>query len=487
MPFSLASPAWLLGLIAVGIPVALHLWSRRPSQLVRLGSLDHLQGAPGPRSWGRQFDDLPLLATRILLLMSCILGLAGVRWSAAGPGPQDPAFLVVADPALVADSVTFFNDPLVDSLRRAQAPIHLLQEGLPLLGTADPPPTDTRSSLWSLLGEWDANASPGSSILVVARPRASQLGAVRPALASQVLWHSPAVQASGYRIVASWAAGTDSVVRLVELEDEGRLLRSWDLAATGAAEADGAPSSRDRRTVSPPGLNDRSGIVGNVQIIVIPEDTTSLQAVRAALSAVLFSSQGFVPRFGVSSEVAADSMGSSRNLIVWLNGQSDSNEALNLMANGNWVVEFIPSDSTGIPAASGAGGPDEAGAGTPPWVRPLVAGTPGAVLRADASGLAWATVTSSSTGRWFRIGTAGNASAMLGDTTLPQLLYDILSPTAPAGASPVAASQATPGRHTPELVHAATGLSLSEPLLVLAALLLALERVMAHSRRRAGR
>lgn len=477
--FSLSTPVWLTGLGVLVVPIALHLWSRRPSQVVRLGTLEHLAGAPGPRAWGRRLDDLPLLALRLLTLAACVLGLAGPRWHPDSPGPSGNSTLVLADPSLVGDSLGFFTDPVVDSLRRSQTPIHLLQDGLPLLGS-DGGPTEptyrTGRTTWSSLLEVDRLLRPEQGLLVLAQPEAQELGVARPTLMRAVRWYRPGNAASDDpRVVESWAGPQDSVVVLTEAAGPFATSRSLRLRHRSEQLTAPGPSAAGS---GQPTLNNRSGTFDRVQVHVGSDDSALAQSVVAAVEATLVASQGF------AASGAGDAAGSvpDGELIVWLNDQSVSDGTRSRVAAGAWMVQFIEAPPDSLPVLAVL--PSSA----PTWTGPLPQGTAGAVALEDLLGRPMATVAQHGAGRWLRIGVRpeGWATLAAGDPDLPLLLYRLLSPDRPAGSAPVGAAQASPGYRPPSAASLGGGIDLAPALFWLTLLLLGAERVVAQFRPRGG-
>jgi hypothetical protein len=189
-----ATPLWLAALAALGIPLALHLWSRRPRQMIRVGTLRHLGEVPPARARSARLSEPLLLLLRLLILAAIVLALAGPRIRGATHGR--PARLLLVDPALLAD-------PLLDSLNAARATIRLLVPGLPEhrlpldpAKTAAPP-----LALWEALRQADRLVTDGGTLEVYARPRIARLGAVRPRLRSTVRWHSPDPEATSRWLV----------------------------------------------------------------------------------------------------------------------------------------------------------------------------------------------------------------------------------------------------------------------------------------------
>ena len=170
----LASPAWLLGLASVLVPLALHLWTRRGGKPIRVGSIRLLLGAPPAtrRSWNVQ--DLGLLLLRGAVLTALVLALAGPYWSPRD-GSQRRWALVGAD---VAN-----RGALLDSLARA---------GLRIVPDSVTGPGDHPQNLWTALEEIDRIAPHGTQIVVFAPDRLRYFRGVRPTLGSPVEWHSRA-------------------------------------------------------------------------------------------------------------------------------------------------------------------------------------------------------------------------------------------------------------------------------------------------------
>ncbi len=178
-----ATPAWLLALAALVIPLALHLWSRRPRQVVRVGTLRHLGDLPQARARSARLSDPLLLLLRLLIVAAVVLGLAGPRLRGGAVGL--PAKLVLVSPDLLGDAA-------LDSLDGAT--VHLLAPGLPerrLTRGMTPDSTD-RFPIWDALKAADQLVAPGGTIDLYARPRLASLGTTRPAIRATIRWHAPA-------------------------------------------------------------------------------------------------------------------------------------------------------------------------------------------------------------------------------------------------------------------------------------------------------
>jgi hypothetical protein len=218
-----SAPLWLLGLATLAIPLALHLWSRRPKRLIRVGSLRHVAGLAEARSWAARLSEPLLLAVRLAFLTAVVLALAGPLLPVRFYGRSGE--LVLVDPGLLMEPARIRSDALLDSLARSRATVRLLLTGLPKIqldGYRSPFPVprfateergtrNTEPSLWDLLVEADQLVAPGDTIEVIARPRPSTLGGRRPRLHAAVAWHVPQDPGPRSWVVAEWQAPGDSL------------------------------------------------------------------------------------------------------------------------------------------------------------------------------------------------------------------------------------------------------------------------------------
>ncbi|MFN8654536.1 MAG: BatA domain-containing protein [Gemmatimonadales bacterium] len=266
-----AAPLWLVGLATLAIPLILHFWSRRPRQVIRVGSLRHVEGLAETRSWSARITEPLLLLVRLLLLATVVVALAGPKLGGAvleGRTSQ----LVVVEPALIRDSALVAADPLLDSLARSRTPVRLLAPGLPKIqldgrggaratATGVPP----AGSLWDHLLAADRLVAPGGRMLVIARPRVAALGGRRPALHAQIDWHVPADPPTARWRAARWPLSPDSVV---------------EIQGTG-----GAHETRYQLRVAPVPCID-CPVPARVSILVAGEDSATRRRLHLAALAV---------------------------------------------------------------------------------------------------------------------------------------------------------------------------------------------------------
>ncbi|HEU4700823.1 MAG TPA: BatA domain-containing protein, partial [Gemmatimonadales bacterium] len=194
-PVAFVAPAWLAALAALAVPLALHLWARRPGRVVRVGSLRGLEAAPA-RARALRLTDPWLLLLRLLLLAALVLALAGPYRAGAGRGR--PVTWALVDPALPGDpTARAALAPLLDSLRRTGTPLRLLAPGLPALDATDTTATPAAADAWAVLREADAQLAPGSRIVVLAPDGFTRVSGERPRLRAAVEWRALPGRAAG--------------------------------------------------------------------------------------------------------------------------------------------------------------------------------------------------------------------------------------------------------------------------------------------------
>jgi len=257
-------PRGLAALAALALPLALHLWSSRPRRVIRVGSVRDAAGIPAARRLGRRLDDPLRFALRAGALVALALALAGLR--AAPPAPA--AHVVV--PA-VAESAAA---PLLDSLRAGGVTVHHVAPGPPV---------------WPALAAADAQAAPGASLVVIAPPWASLLGAYRPALTRAATWRDVAARPPGDGDAP--ARVTAVIVTSAARRAEGRVLR----AALEAARAVRGDSLEIRELLD----TDAAPPVGSVPWLAWLSEAPLPAAWRAATAGTLLRAGGTTPAMSV--------------------------------------------------------------------------------------------------------------------------------------------------------------------------------------------
>ncbi|MFC7668379.1 BatA domain-containing protein [Hymenobacter humi] len=130
---TLLNPSALLALLGLLVPVAIHLWNRRPGREVAVGSLRWLAAGANRRLRNLKPEQLWLLLLRTALLAVLAVGLAGPEWRQVLPGGRGQ---VLVSPELIGTPAFAALRPTVDSLRRRGYALRWLAAGFPKMSRA---------------------------------------------------------------------------------------------------------------------------------------------------------------------------------------------------------------------------------------------------------------------------------------------------------------------------------------------------------------
>ncbi|PJJ48569.1 BatA domain-containing protein [Hymenobacter chitinivorans] len=108
------APSGLLALLGVALPVAIHLWNRRPGRTVQVGSIRWLDAA-NRRLRNLRLEQIALLLLRILVVAVLALALANPIWRQPPPPRRGQVFI---SPDLLTSASVAAVRPTIDSLRR---------------------------------------------------------------------------------------------------------------------------------------------------------------------------------------------------------------------------------------------------------------------------------------------------------------------------------------------------------------------------------
>jgi len=131
---TLANPSALLALLGLLVPLAIHLWNRRPGREVAVGSLRWLAAGANRRLRNLRLEQVWLLLLRAALLAALAVALAGPQWRQPQPAGRGQ---VLVSPALADGSSLAAVRPTLDSLRRRGYALRWLAAGLPPITPAE--------------------------------------------------------------------------------------------------------------------------------------------------------------------------------------------------------------------------------------------------------------------------------------------------------------------------------------------------------------
>ncbi len=115
------------------MPLAIHLWNRRPGREVAVGSLRWLAAGANRRMRNLRLEQVLLLLLRAALLAVLAVAVAGPTWRHALPPGRGQ---VLVSPELMGTSSLAAVRPSIDALRRRGYALRWLSQGLPKVSAA---------------------------------------------------------------------------------------------------------------------------------------------------------------------------------------------------------------------------------------------------------------------------------------------------------------------------------------------------------------
>lgn len=242
---TLFSPLALIGLVALGLPLLIHLLRRPERQVIEFAALRWLREQPLPRREWRWHERV-LLLLRLALIAAAVLLLAQPAWRHAeapvpgwvvvAPGMNLAAVRVVIE-ASSRTAPTTASSPIAPAIDSPVAAWRWLAPGFPVIGSQ--PPADAASAPASLIRQLDAELPDGTPLTLVVPAEMAGLDAERLRLHRPVNWRIvPAVSSSSS---ASRPAGLSGASRLrvaIRADAQGRAERAVANALLAAWQAD---------------------------------------------------------------------------------------------------------------------------------------------------------------------------------------------------------------------------------------------------------
>lgn len=354
-----SAPFALISLVALTIPLVIHLLHRRPGKRIKVGSIKFLQESQRHRFKSFKLHELPLLLLRAALVAILAMLLAQPFWvsSDVGSRHQGAAWALLSSEAL-AHAQNFHLRDEIDSLRNLGYELRLFAPGFPpLTSYSAPPKSNETEDYWSLLRELDAILPDSSRLVVIASNQTKHFRGERPALRANVTWRTlPETKPKQWITEARWL-GQDSLLAVAGFSDarqtlftrgvlhttgrEGVLTNgnlpplSWSRAVNGGQDTlrfwqTGTASHANSVLIEP---------IKNIKHITIIHDeqrSDDARYVQAALTAA--AEFEYLPiRTNV---LRPDQINEAINadLILWLSEQTVATALLEQIANGTTLI-----------------------------------------------------------------------------------------------------------------------------------------------------
>ncbi|QKG58473.1 BatA domain-containing protein [Hymenobacter sp. BRD128] len=217
---TLANPSALLALLGLLVPLAIHLWNRRPGREVAVGSLRWLAAGANRRLRNLRLEQIWLLLLRAALLAALAGALAGPQWRQPQPAGRGQ---VLISRELADGSRLAAVRPALDSLRRRGYALRWLAAGLPAITSAEwqadslglkSPVANARPDnlAWARMQQ-AADSFPGQPLHAVTPATLRTSSGPHPALPASLTWQTIPTRAASTWLQA--AAGSADSLRLL--------------------------------------------------------------------------------------------------------------------------------------------------------------------------------------------------------------------------------------------------------------------------------
>jgi hypothetical protein len=208
-------PIWLIGLVAVGIPVIIHLWQIRQGKTLKVGSIA-LFSESSPKS-ARSFKlaDILLLLLRCLLLVLLSLLLTEPFWSHRANINKTAGWILI--PTKNFHETYHKFQPAIDSLKKKGYELHAFEPGFRKVDTITAAINDNSlNNYWNLLDQLNDTLSAVTPVELFTQNNLAFFDGTKPAGGLNMNWHtySPVDSAKSW-IADAWLTtnGNISIAR----------------------------------------------------------------------------------------------------------------------------------------------------------------------------------------------------------------------------------------------------------------------------------
>lgn len=184
----LLAPAGLLGLIALAIPVAIHLISRGRGRRVLVGNIELVRAARQTRVTALRLTEWLLLLLRLLIVVVAALLLARLAQQGIGTADDNAGYVT---PGWLASA----TDAERSELLSREPAARVLTAGYPPVPDFDSEIVGPDYDAWPLLAERLSTLRHTGTVDVYAESSMSAFGSHRPKLPYEIEWHLASAQA----------------------------------------------------------------------------------------------------------------------------------------------------------------------------------------------------------------------------------------------------------------------------------------------------
>lgn len=292
---SFIHPLWLFGLLALLVPLLIHLWNKGQGRQIEVGSTMLLAALAPTSAKSVRLNDLLLLILRCLLLAVLALLLARPVISIRNKPLKAQNWVIVESGVA---NVYKTHKTQLDSLLKLGYTLHKLVPGFPLLDTAgffhslqQASGQKATAGIWPLLSTLDTLRIQPADVFLYAVNKLSSFSGSRPSISCHLHWISlQSNEAVISKLRASWLTVTDSIASTtVHTSPLGTFFKTSSRAGGSAAvSAPGrtAVSTAGRTAVSAAGISAIDTAVTRVLVVYDPDKERDAAYSGSALKAI---------------------------------------------------------------------------------------------------------------------------------------------------------------------------------------------------------
>lgn len=224
---TIQNPTYFWALLALLVPLAVHLWSRKAGKTVKVGSTQWLIASENTRFSSLQFNEIGLFLIRSLLVVITVLLLVDLVQKKSSEGGKIAQTWLLTEESFLQNASA---RPQIDSLVKNQASLHLFKPGMPLVKQDDlekikvqkKPTTANNQSLnyWSFLQELDTRDDAPKKVIVLGQNTQQRFTGKRPQIGLEVQWLDLPQQRKKVFLLDALQLPNDSLLLSIGISDE---------------------------------------------------------------------------------------------------------------------------------------------------------------------------------------------------------------------------------------------------------------------------
>ena len=224
---TIQNPTYFWALLALLVPLAVHLWSRKAGKTVKVGSTQWLIASENTRFSSLQFNEIGLFLIRSLLVVVIVLILVDLVQKKSEEGGKVAQTWLLTEESFLQNASA---RPQIDSLVKNQASLHLFKPGMPLVKQEDlekikvqnqsTTTNDQPLNYWSFLQELDTRDNAPKKVIVLGQNTQQRFTGKRPQIGLEVQWLDLPQQRKKVFLLDALQLPNDSLLLSIGISDE---------------------------------------------------------------------------------------------------------------------------------------------------------------------------------------------------------------------------------------------------------------------------